>query len=191
MFRKEALVTTCCKKDVRREDSGKIISWLLIPMTHTFLLHKEVVLHLRTSNISSLLSKGNFELPIHDEREVSPNLYFQILLILQLKYLQQISSACSNADKVNDHLGKIEHWLQKFRCFREICVFMKSRHMLRNLKSDHFVNKCNNNAKRPKHSDLYSVVDKEWLLMCEVFLSLPIVIWICWPFENKKNGKMK
>lgn len=171
------LVNSCCKKDVRREESGKIISWLLPPVTHTFLLHKEVALYLwKPSIFLSLLSKGNFELPIHDEREVSSNLYFQILLILQLKYLQQVSAACSNADKVSGHLGKTQHWLQKCKYFREICVSKKSSRMLRNLKSDHFVNKCNKNEKRTKHFGLFSVIDKQGLLTCRVSLSLPIII---------------
>ncbi|KQL60745.1 hypothetical protein AAES_05285 [Amazona aestiva] len=39
-----------------------------------------------------------FELAILDEKEMSPDSYFQVVLILQQNILQ-ISAACSNADK--------------------------------------------------------------------------------------------
>lgn len=42
-----------------------------------------------------------------------------------------------------------------------------------------------------EHSGLYSVIDKEWLLMCEVLLSLPVVIWISGPLRKKNIGEMK
>lgn len=47
---------------------------------------------------------------------------------------------------------------------------------VRNLKSDHFVNKSNINEKRAKHPVLSSVFKKQALLIGEVFLSLPIFI---------------
>ena len=93
------LFSSCCRKMGEEKTVGKLlISGLPPAVTGTFLLqlfpgYEHPVLLL------CLLPKGEFELPILDEKEVSPNPYFQILLVLQQKYLQQVSAACNYADK--------------------------------------------------------------------------------------------